>query len=348
MQSLEQTLVTAEPGQPLQWAVGDEPIPGYRLCEPLGSGGFGIVWKCEAPGGLFKAIKAVTGDNTPGNLADREFEALQCVKRIRHPFILSLDRLELVNNVLLIVMELADKNLHGLQSEARERGLPGLPREQLLSLLLEAAEALDWMNFEHGLQHLDIKPHNLFLVSNHLKIADFGLVSTILAQDGSQQLWQRGATPLFASPEILRGSVSSNCDQYSLAIVYQQMLTGTVPFWSTEIRQLVQLHLHGEPNLTALPSEDRAIVARAWPRTPTSAFLHASRLPRRWSADDCPGRIRERWSPSRRAGRSRSCPVLPLLREARRSSARAWCRSSPKRPPRRTGQAMPRSRRQHR
>ena len=36
-----------------------EPIPGYRLIEPLGSGGFGEVWKCEAPGGLFKAIKFV-------------------------------------------------------------------------------------------------------------------------------------------------------------------------------------------------------------------------------------------------------------------------------------------------
>ena len=52
-----------------------EPIPGYKLIERLGGGGFGEVWKCEAPGGLLKAMKLVYGDlDTAGD----EGRAKQC------------------------------------------------------------------------------------------------------------------------------------------------------------------------------------------------------------------------------------------------------------------------------
>src|SRR5437870_4756397 len=145
-----------------------EPIPGYRLIEPLGQGGFGEVWKCEAPGGLLKAIKFVHGsDGLLGNElcgAEQELRALQHVKSIRHPFLLALDRVEHIRGELAIVMELADRSLHDLLVECQADGKPGVPRAELLLYLHEAAEVLDLMNQEYGLQHLDVKPRNFFLV----------------------------------------------------------------------------------------------------------------------------------------------------------------------------------------
>src|SRR6266545_2432522 len=177
-----------------------EPIPGYRLIEPLGSGGFGEVWKCEAPGGIFKAIKFVFGNlnslDMEGARAEQELHALQRVKEVRHPFIISMDRIEVVEGELVMVMELADRSLHDSFVEAQAAGLVGIPRDTLLRYLRDAAEALDHMNEKHNLQHLDIKPRNLFLVSDRVKVADFGLVKHLERQSAILG----GVTPLYAAP----------------------------------------------------------------------------------------------------------------------------------------------------
>src|SRR5947209_13078643 len=152
-----------------------EPIPGYRLIERLGGGGFGEVWKAEAPGGLFKAIKFVFGDldagDETGHRAEQELKALSRVKQVRHPYILSLERYDIIDGQLIIVMELADRSLWDRFRECRQQGLTGIPREELLIYIEETAEALDLMNNQFQLQHLDIKPQNLFLVFNHVKVA---------------------------------------------------------------------------------------------------------------------------------------------------------------------------------
>src|SRR5688572_16088205 len=144
-----------------------EPIPGYRLLEPLGTGGFGEVWKCEAPGGIHKAIKFVYGNlnslDGDSAKAEQEFKALERVKAVRHPFVLSMERIDVVAGELLIVMELADKSLHDLMGEYLQAGRPGIPRDLLLGFLADAAEGLDHLIERHNLQHLDVKPKNLFL-----------------------------------------------------------------------------------------------------------------------------------------------------------------------------------------
>src|SRR5437588_3445112 len=161
-----------------------EPIPGYKLIERLGGGGFGEVSKAEAHGGLDKAIKFVYGDlqtasGEDGQRAEQELKAMSRVKAVRHPYILSLERFDIINGQLIIVMELADRNLWDRFRECRVQGLPGIPRDELLRYLEETAEALDLMNNQYQLQHLDIKPQNIFLVYNHIKVADFGLVKDL-------------------------------------------------------------------------------------------------------------------------------------------------------------------------
>ncbi len=243
-----------------------EPIPGYRLIERLGGGGFGEVWKAEAPGGLMKAIKFVYGDleaadDGDGARANQELKALHRVITVRHSYILSIERFDIIDGQLIIVTELADKTLWDRHKEHRSNGLPGVPREELLKYMEECAEALDLMNEEYQIQHLDIKPQNLFLVHNHIKVADFGLAKDM--GDKAAATITGGVTPVYAAPETFDGWLSRFSDQYSLAIVYQEMLTGQRPFAGSTMRQLVLQHLQMAPDLSSLPVADRPIVGRS-------------------------------------------------------------------------------------
>jgi serine/threonine protein kinase len=259
-----------------------EPIPGYRLIDRLGSGGFGEVWRAEAPGGIFKAIKIIHGDlrNKDDDLvryAEQELKALKRVKTVRHPYLLSIDRFDIVEGRLLIVMELADCNLWDRFRACRQDGLPGIPREELLGYMAEVAEVLDLMNDQFQLQHLDIKPQNLFLLLGHAKVADFGQVKDL---QGHMTSVTGGITPVYAAPETFDGFVSRYCDQYSLACVYQELLTGIRPFDGMSMQQLLVQHLQQPPNLDPSPPADRPALARALAKRPEDRFPSVSMLVR--------------------------------------------------------------------
>ena len=247
---------------------GFEPIPGYVLRDKLGTGGYGEVWLADAPGGLKKAIKFVHG-NIEGNRAAGELKSLQRIRQVNHPFILSLERIEVIEGQLIIVTELAQGSLHDRYVEFRQKGFVGISRDRLLAYLRDTADGLDFLCQEHDLQHLDVKPANLLLVADRVKVADFGLIKDIQSNSLSVM---GGLTPTYAAPEMFDGRPGRFSDQYSLAIVYQELLTGTLPFRGRTTAQLANEHLHKAPNLEAIALLERPILSKALSKKPQMRF----------------------------------------------------------------------------
>ncbi|MCA9062681.1 MAG: serine/threonine protein kinase, partial [Planctomycetaceae bacterium] len=302
-------------------------VAGYTLVQRLGSGGYGEVWKAVGPGGFHKAVKILSGQFN-GPKAETELRALERIRELRHPFLLNIERVQVSDDRLIVVSELADCSLFDRCSQCLSEGLPGIPRAELLGYLGDAAEALDFMSERYELQHLDIKPENILLQGGRGKVADFGLAQHM----GSDHRFDiRGFTPRFVAPELLQGQQSLACDQYSLAIVFLVMLTGKFPFSGRTPAQLAAQHLKSAPDLSALRTSDRAVVSRALSKKPEQRFRDCrefiSELRQRSQRNPAPGadrRTTDRRKSDKRdfgcnAGRSESMVFRARPSEAARA-----------------------------
>jgi hypothetical protein len=251
-----------------------EPIPGYTTTELIGRGGSGEVWRALAPGGLAKAVKIVYGD-ADQERARIELKALARIKDVRHPLLLSIERIEIAGSNLVIVTELADRSLKDYFVEKRKSNCVGVAQDELLRYLGDAADALDFLYGQFSLQHLDVKPENILLLSGRAKVGDFGLVRNLYERSNSIV---GGLTPTYSPPELFDGKPTRHSDQYSLAIVYMQMLTGLLPFNGGSPAQLAGQHLQGVPDLSPLPRRQRPAIARALSKDPAQRFENCSAL----------------------------------------------------------------------
>jgi serine/threonine protein kinase len=274
----------------LQIQPGAEPIPGFRLIERLGGGSFGEVWKAEVPGGLLKAMKFVYGeigstdalDDGESNRAEQERKSLDRIKMVRHSSILSVERIDEIDGQLIITSELADRTLWDRFNECRKQGLPGLPRDELMNMMLETAQALDFLSL-HELQHLAIKPQHLLLLHDNIKLGGLSMVHALDKRGAAAMRFSDGLNLAYTAPECFDGWFTYSTDQYSLAIVYQEMLTGQRPF-AGATKQLALQHLQGKPDLSSLPAIYRPACARALSKSPDDRFLACEHFVRALSA----------------------------------------------------------------
>src|SRR5262249_34488532 len=152
----------------------------------------GEVWEATAPGGFSVALKFVSLGHTAGAV---ELQALNIVKNIRHAHLVTIFGAWQTGGLLILAMELADRTLLQRLEEATGQGLAGIHRRELSRHTQEAAVVLDYLNKPRhflpgnprpvGIQHCDVKPQNLLLIGDHVKVADFGLARVLEGHTGA-------------------------------------------------------------------------------------------------------------------------------------------------------------------
>jgi uncharacterized RDD family membrane protein YckC len=221
---------TLAPFTPAAPEAGPEPavVGGYKLVRRLGGGGMGTVYEAEDAAGRRVALKLILGGQ-PGSddTLERFRREGRLASAIAHPrcvFVLAADE---DAGRPYIVMELMPGDT--LADLLHKRG-PLPPWEAVAKIV----DVLDGLREAHrlGFVHRDIKPSNCFLdAQGRVKVGDFGLSRSLV---GDTRVTRTGAflgTPLFASPEQVRGEPTGpQSDVYSLAATLYCLLTGRAPF----------------------------------------------------------------------------------------------------------------------
>jgi formylglycine-generating enzyme required for sulfatase activity len=255
----------------------------------LGAGAFGEVWEAQGPGGFKVALKFVPLGEQAGSI---ELRSLDVIRNIRHAHLLSIFGAWQSQGMLIIAMELADGTLLQRLEEARAQGMPGIPRDELLEYMREAAKGIDYLNERHstpdgqhvGIQHKDVKPGNLLLVGRTVKVADFGLAKVL---EQTMATVSGGMTVAYAAPEFFSEHATRWSDQYSLAASYCELRGGKLPFRGSPT-QVMSGHVQMAPDLTMLPQAERPAVARAMAKKPERRWPNCRAFVEALTAPDLP------------------------------------------------------------
>src|SRR5467141_2187956 len=263
----------------------------YQISDLLGRGGMSLVFLAqEVELNRQVAIKVL-----PLQLLDRADAAERFEREgkisasLDHPHIVPIFRVGSTSTFLWYTM----KRIRGrsLEQIISERG--GLPLADVLSIVQQVGDALHYAH-RQGVVHRDVKPANVMIEdSGWAYVCDFGVARAF----GSVSLTQTGAslgTPRYMAPEQVEGKpVDGRCDQYSLAILVWEALTGALPFTGESVGELIRKHLlEPAPELSDvrpdIPRDVSDAVVRAMSKNPAERFPDVAAFVRALGADAAP------------------------------------------------------------
>src|SRR5690606_21636597 len=259
----------------------------YQIRSQLDEGGMGLVY--EAQHVRLKrsvAVKVMAGHlaNDQNALARFTREA-EIVSQLHHPHVVQvLDFDTTEDGRPYLVMEL----LKGLSLDAVMARSGLLDVSASIRIATQAASALSAAH-QAGIVHRDLKPANIFLVDTgeelFVKLLDFGISKKAgeEARLGSTKLtgeFDILGTPEYMAPEQALGKtadVDARGDQYALAVILYEMLTGKVPFTADDVMELLQRVIRDIPLAPSvlrpqLPAKIDQVILRAMAKSPQARF----------------------------------------------------------------------------
>jgi len=225
-----------------------EQIGRYQILGELGRGAMGIVYKAQDPAiNRTVAIKSIrltelTDESERERLRERLFREAQSAGILSHPGIVTIYDIAESDGMAYIFMEFV--NGPPLEKMLKHEQTPD--KETLLSIFRQVAAALDYAH-KKGIVHRDIKPANIMIHEDgSAKVTDFG-VAKILSQSMTVAGTMMG-TPSYMSPEQIQGGeISGRTDQFSLAVIAYEVLTGEKPFMAEYMPTLLYKIVREEP-----------------------------------------------------------------------------------------------------
>lgn len=255
---------------------GSEPFAGLKLIQRVGRGGFAEVWEARDPRGDRIAVKFMASKNAATSV--REMRIIQAIQKLSHRNLLKINHVWSIPDYIVVSMELADGSLMDMLDVYKAEYNTPLSASLVLNYLRQAAVALDFLNARRhqfdgrqvGYQHCDVKPSNLLLVGEVVKLADFGLSTPTVALQSS---YGRAGTLEFAAPEVHRGNLAETSDQYSLAVTYYYLRTGSLPFPTPTVGfQREYSYMRPAPELNHVSRGERRVLEKAFDLEPSNRW----------------------------------------------------------------------------
>jgi serine/threonine protein kinase len=264
------------PGGPLTGLAPGSRVAGYVLERLVGVGGMAAVYRARDERlGRVVALKLLAGDEAVRTRFVREARAVAAVD---HPHIIPVYAAGESDGMQYIAMRFVPGDT--LQGVIRVSG--ALPPRRAAGFISPVAFALDEAHAA-GLVHRDVKPGNILVDARrggpeHPYLTDFGIARAMLSAGTLTAAGQFLGTPDYAAPEQVNGQpVDGRADQYALACVAFETLTGTVPFKRELPIAVLYAHLSTPPPRVTLirpdlPSAVDDVLIRALAKSPDERY----------------------------------------------------------------------------